>query len=98
MNHKRLNSIELSNLNPDKISGKISLRKWEIGDRIHAIGLKGSKLISDVLTSAKVPNLEREQQLVLVDEEKILACPGYCIDRRAISTTGDLRIMKIKIK
>ena len=85
-------------INPEKISGEIYLRKWKIGDRIQPIGLKGSKLISDVLTSAKVPNLEREQQLVLVDEEKILACPGYCIDRRAISTTGDLRIMKIKIK
>jgi tRNA(Ile)-lysidine synthase len=85
-------------LNPEKISGKISLRKWEIGDRIHAIGLKGSKLISDVLTSAKVPNLEREQQLVLVDEEKIIACPGFCIDRRAVSKTGDQEIIQVKIK
>ena len=85
-------------LNPEKISGKISLRKWEIGDRIHAIGLKGSKLISDVLTSAKVPNMEREQQLVLVDEEKIIACPGFCIDRRAVSKTGDQEIIRVKIK
>ena len=85
-------------LNPEKILGKISLRKWEIGDRIHAIGLKGSKLISDVLTSAKVPNLERKQQLVLVDEEKILACPGYCIDRRAISKTDDQQIIRVKIE
>ncbi len=85
-------------LNPDKIKGEIYLRKWKIGDRIHALGLKGSKLISDVLTHAKVPNSVRKQQFVLVDQEKIIACPGYCVDRRSISKSGDKLIIRVELE
>jgi tRNA(Ile)-lysidine synthase len=81
---------------PDKIKGNPFLRRWQKGDRIYPIGLAGSKLISDVLTDAKVPNWKRSNQFVLCDEEKILACVGFCVDRRAVSK-GDTPIMKILI-
>ena len=82
-------------LDESKITGEISLRKWQIGDRIFPIGLKGSKLISDVITDAKIPNHLRENQLVLKDDDKILACLNLSIDRRAIASKSSQSILKI---
>jgi tRNA(Ile)-lysidine synthase len=73
-------------LDPDKINGILQLRAWQIGDRIKPIGMKGSKLISDVLTDAKVPNSERLEQLVLCDNDKILWCVGFAVSREALAT------------
>ena len=70
----------------EKIKGQLKIRFWQKGDRMNPIGIKGSKLISDIITDAKIPNSERQRQLVICDEEKILACVGLCVDRRAIAT------------
>jgi len=83
-------------LDETKVKGAISIRKWKIGDRIYPIGLEGSKLISDVLTSGQVSNNARKNQYVLIDEEKILACLNFVIDRRAIATSSTKNIVKIK--
>jgi len=68
-----------------KIKGRISLRKIQTGDRINPIGIKGSKLVSNILKDAKVPRSKRKNIWLLVDEEKILAVVGYAIDKRAIA-------------
>jgi tRNA(Ile)-lysidine synthase len=68
-----------------KIKGRISLRKIQTGDRINPIGIKGSKLVSNILKDAKVPRSKRKNIWLLVDEEKILAVVGYSIDKRAIA-------------
>ena len=72
-------------LNPTLIKGQIRIRKWQQGDRIYPIGVKGSKLVSDILKDAKTPLRLRENQFVLVDEEKPLALIGFCIDSRSIA-------------
>lgn len=82
-------------LDESKITGKMTIRKWQIGDRIFPIGLRGSKLISDVITDAKTPNYLRENQLVLTDDDKILACLNLSIDRRAIASKSSQSILKI---
>jgi tRNA(Ile)-lysidine synthase len=82
-------------LDESKIIGKITIRKWQIGDRIYPIGLEGSKLISDIITDAKIPNHLRENQLVLSDDDKILACLNLSIDRRAIASKSSQSILKI---
>jgi len=83
-------------LNKAQIKGELVLRYWEIGDRIKPIGLKGSKLISAVITDAKVPNHLRSQQLVLCDDSTILWCVGLCIGNTAIAKIGD-NIIKLNI-
>ena len=72
-------------LNPKLIKGQIRMRKWQQGDRIYPIGVKGSKLVSDILKDAKTPLRLREDQFVLVDDKKPLALIGFCIDVRAIA-------------
>jgi len=85
-------------LDKSKVKGEISIRKWKIGDRIYPIGFKGSKLISDIITDAKIPNHLRENQLVIIDEEKILACLNLCVDRRAIASKLSNEIISISVK
>lgn len=81
----------------DKIEGEIQIRKWEIGDRIYPIGLRGSKLISDIITDAKIPNIQRKEQFVIIDNSKILACAGLCIDSRAIASENSKQIICVSI-
>jgi tRNA(Ile)-lysidine synthase len=76
-------------LNKAKINGELVLRYWKIGDRIEPIGLNGSKLISDVITDAKIPHHQRNQQLVLCDDASIHWCVGLCIGKNAIAKSGD---------
>jgi tRNA(Ile)-lysidine synthase len=79
-------------LNPNVISGELQLRFWQVGDRMKPIGINGSKLISDILTDAKVPHHLRQAQRVLVDDHRILWCVGHAVSREAIATKGQLCI------
>lgn len=84
-------------LDNSKIEGVLHVRKWKVGDRIYPIGLNGSKLISDVLTDAKVPHNERANQWVICDESKIISCGRFCIDRRAIASSESSIILCLEI-
>jgi tRNA(Ile)-lysidine synthase len=85
-------------LDDSKIDGKLIIRKWRTGDRIYPIGMVGSKLISDILTDAKVPHIERNNQWVLCDNSKIISCIGFCIDRRVIAKKDSKKIRCIEIE
>jgi tRNA(Ile)-lysidine synthase len=84
-------------LDPAKIRGELAVRTWRIGDRMKPVGLNGSKLISDILTDAKVPHSVRSRQLVLTDDEKILWCVGFAIGREAIATKNS-QILKVGLE
>jgi len=81
----------------EKIQGQLIIRFWQKGDRMNPIGIKGSKLVSDIITDSKIPNSDRNQQLVICDDEKILACVGLCIDRRAIATESS-NIIRVSLQ
>ena len=85
-------------LDDSKIDGELTLRKWSRGDRIFPLGITGSKLISDVLTDAKVPHAQRYNQWVLCDGSKLISCIGFCIDRRAIATAETKKIRCVQIE
>lgn len=76
------------------IKGDLMLRRWKIGDRIQPLGMKGSKLISDIIADAKVTFLEKKDILVLHDENVIHWCVGYSIGRVAIATQDSKKIIK----
>jgi len=78
-----------------RLKGVLHVRPWKNADRMQPIGLNGSKLISDILKDAHVQHSEKKQQFLLCDDEKILACIGHCIDRRAIATPTSVEILRI---
>ncbi len=54
-------------LDADKVAMPLVLRPTSEGDRFKPLGMKGSKLVSDLLTDCKKSIIEKERQLVLVD-------------------------------
>ncbi|MBL1280994.1 MAG: tRNA lysidine(34) synthetase TilS [Fluviicola sp.] len=86
-------------LDASKVKGELILRKWQIGDRIKPIGMKGSKLISDVIKDAGVSPLQKADVLVVVDTSASSAtvaevhwCVGLCVGRVALASDRGQRI------
>jgi len=82
-------------LDEAKLKGNIHIRFWQTGDRLSPPGMKGSKLVSDILKDAGVPHSERKNIFVLHDDEKLLACPNFAVDRSALATKNTSHILKV---
>lgn len=70
-------------LDPEVIDFPLQLRTWRQGDRIQPFGMKGTKLVSDVLVDAKVDVPAKENVLVLTSGKIILWVVGYCQSERS---------------
>jgi len=92
-NNSTIQQIDLS-----KIVLPLTLRKWQNADKMKPLGMTGNKLVSDILIDKKVDRIEKENCLVLLDDEnKILCLVGIVIDERfkIIETTNE--ILEIKL-
>ncbi|PWI58461.1 tRNA lysidine(34) synthetase TilS [Sulfoacidibacillus thermotolerans] len=56
-------------------------RPWRVGDRIEPLGMKGSKLVSDLFTEGKVERVLRPYYPLLTLGDEILWVPGLCRSR-----------------
>ncbi len=65
-------------LDPEKLQFPVEIRVWKDGDRFRPLGMKGSKLVSDLLTDLKVPLHEKAYTYVLLSGEEI----AWVIGRR----------------
>lgn len=83
-------------LDPNKIDGELHLRNWQTGDRMKPIGLKGSKLISDILKDAKLPAHLRSSTMIVHDEKKIIWCIGFAVSGEALAKEGS-EILEVRI-
>jgi|OM-RGC.v1.024175548 tRNA(Ile)-lysidine synthetase, C-terminal domain len=62
-----------------KLNFPLQLRQWENGDRIHPLGMKGSKKVSDILIDQKISRLEKESIYVLCSNNDIIWIVGIVI-------------------
>lgn len=62
-----------------KVSGRHVLRPWQAGDRMRPYGMKGTKLISDMLNELDLDVTEKEQALVLDNGKEVLWLVGHRI-------------------
>ncbi|MDX2360981.1 MAG: tRNA lysidine(34) synthetase TilS [Crocinitomicaceae bacterium] len=90
-------SKELIFLDQDKLEGELQVRQWKIGDRIHPIGIKGSSLISDIISDAKLNAIEKQNVFVVHDDITIHWCVGLKIGRKAIANTASTKILQCSI-
>ena len=91
-------SKEIIYLDSNKIKGKLTIRKWEIGDRMKPLGMNGSKLLSDIIKDAKTPSHLKKDILIVEDEEKILWCVGIKISAEAIANDNTEKIIKVSLE
>lgn len=73
------------------------VRPWQPGDRMRPMGLGGSKLISDILTDAKVPHTERAQQRVIVSGNDIVWLIGHRIAEGFGATATTRRVLELSL-
>ena len=57
--------------------GPVTIRRWQDGDRFIPFGMKGSKLVSDLLTDSKVCSADRNHQLVVTYKNNIIWLLGF---------------------
>ena len=76
-------SLEVAQLDFDKIRFPLILRHWRHGDRFHPLGMKGSKLLSDFFVDQKFTEWQKRNVWLLVSVDgKILWVVGRRIDDR----------------
>ena len=85
-------------LNADRLRLPLEVRLWHRGDRFVPLGMRGSKLVSDLLTDLKVPLHERERQCVVCSGEEIVWVVGRRIDHRYRVTAATRRVMVIRVE
>ena len=82
-------------LDRDRLEFPLLLRQWQPGDRMRPIGLGGSKLISDILTDAKVPSATREHHRVLVSGGTIVWLLGHRVADGFTVTASTRHVVKL---
>ena len=66
----------------DKLSFPLTLRKWEKGDWFIPFGMKGKKKLSDFFTDNKFNLIEKEGTWVLTSEKEIVWIVNHRVDNR----------------
>ncbi len=85
-------------IDADKVVFPLSIRLIKEGDRMIPLGMKGSKLISDMLTDTKVSYFDRQRQYVLLNnDQQIIWLVGRRIDDRYKITSFTKTVLKIKL-
>lgn len=89
-------STAIAWLDADRIGFPLELRPWRIGDRMRPAGLGGSKLISDILTDAKVPRDTKERAYVLADPERIIWLCGLRLAEGVKATPESADVLRVE--
>jgi len=66
-------------LDLEKLKFPLTLRKWRTGDKIYPLGMKGQKLVSDLLIDLKLSRFEKESVFVLCSGNEIVWVVGLRI-------------------
>ena len=91
-------SPEVAQLDDDKLTFPLQLRKWQAGDRFHPLGMKGSRLLSDFFKDLKLTTSQKENAHVLLTADgDIVWAVGYRIDDRFKVTETTRTILRVNL-
>ncbi|GAB3698024.1 tRNA lysidine(34) synthetase TilS [Spirosoma flavus] len=82
-------------LDADKFTFPLTIRPWQQGDRFRPLGLKGSKLVSDLLNDLKLDRTERGNANVLLANGAIAWVIGCRISHLFRITAETKRVVRI---
>jgi tRNA(Ile)-lysidine synthase len=80
----------------DKLKMPLMLRRWQKGDRFKPFGMKGTKLVSDLLIDEKLSLFEKENVFVLISDEKIIWVVGVRASDYYKVTAKTKNILEVK--
>lgn len=67
-------------LREDALLFPLRFRYWKAGDRMNPLGMRGSKLVSDILTDQKVPSWQKKQAVVVQSFDGKIAAVIFPMD------------------
>jgi tRNA(Ile)-lysidine synthase len=79
------------------LRGNLQIRNWRRGDRLRPFGLQGTKKLSDVLRESRVARPERDNVLVVTDEDGILWVVGVTRTERTRMLPDTTRTVTISV-
>ena len=80
---KILNSYQnTAQINFDKLSFPLCLRKWKFGDKFRPLGMRKFKKVSDFFIDQKFSILDKQRQWILCSDDSIVWIVGHRIDDR----------------
>lgn len=82
----------------EKITWPITLRHWEIGDKMVPFGMKGQKKLSDIFIDQKRETPDKENALVIADQQGIIALSDFRIAARIGFSANTHHILQIALK
>lgn len=94
-NYKIVNQ-NLAFLDMDKIKFPLQIRNWRQGDSFQPLGMKGTKKISDYFIDNKFSQNQKENTLLLCDEDRIIWIIGHRISNRYSITSNTNKILKLE--
>jgi tRNA(Ile)-lysidine synthase len=71
------------------VTGPLTLRGWQEGDRMRPAGLGGTKTLQDLFTDRKVPRELRRTLPVVTSGDEIVWVAGVAVDERFAAGPGD---------
>jgi tRNA(Ile)-lysidine synthase len=86
-------------ISADNIVGnKFVIRNWQNGDKFFPLGMKGTKKISDFLNESKIESNTKKNQLLLLNDKKIVWVIGYRLDDRFKITKNTKKYLELCLK
>jgi tRNA(Ile)-lysidine synthase len=79
------------------VKGELKARFREEGDRIASVGMKGSQLVSKICKDAKLEQSEKENTIVIHDDENIHWVYLLKVGRIIIANENSINILKVEI-
>lgn len=80
-----------------KVTFPLTVRRIEVGDVMQPYGMKGRKLLSDIMTDRKMSLFEKRHQLVVTDaNQQIVWLVGIRIDQRYSVDDGTTAVLRIQ--
>ncbi len=85
-------------LDADRLGSRVIIRARLAGDRVHPVGLAGTRTLQDVMVDRKIPRVIRASLPVLEVEGRVVWVPGVILDRRFTAQAGTGRIVHLSVK
>ncbi len=84
-------------LDLEKITWPITIRHWEIGDKMIPFGMRGQKKLSDIFIDQKRETTDKENAVIIEDQQGIIALSDFRIAAWTGLSSNTRHVLRIQL-